>query len=104
MDCFAPLAMTAAFKRPASAVPRCHTPRTAYSPANTPPSSGRRRLKRDVPDQPRLTAIGGGQPVDADIHYGGARLDPVAAHHFRLADRGIDQIGARREFWQIARA
>ena len=36
----------------------------------------------DVADQLRL-ALGRGQPVDADIDHGRARLDPVGAHHFR---------------------
>ena len=47
----------------------------------------------DIADQTGF-AVGIRQPVDADIDHGGARLDPVAAHHFRPADGGINQIGA----------
>ena len=60
--------------------------------------------KRNIADKPRLAAIRRRQPVDADIDHGCARLDPVAAHHFGLADRGIDQVGARGQVRQIARA
>ena len=41
-------------------------------------------------------------PVDADVDHGRARLDPVAAHHFRPADRGDQQIGAAAHRRQIA--
>ena len=49
----------------------------------------------DVADQAGL-AVGGRHAVDADVDHRRARLDPVAAHHFRLADGGIDEVGAAR--------
>ena len=45
-----------------------------------------------------------GDAVDADIDHGRARLDPVAAHHLRPADRGEQQIGAAADRRQIARS
>ena len=67
----------------------------------TPPGTGviapatfKRLRKGHVADQSRF-AVFARQSVDADVDHRGAGLDPVAAHHFRLADGGINQIGAR---------
>ena len=76
----------------------------------TPPGTGviapatfNASCKGHIADQSRL-AVGARQAVDADIDHGGARLDPVAAHHFRLADGGVDQVGAGAQLCEIARA
>ena len=42
--------------------------------------------------------------VDADVDHGRARLDPVAAHHLRLAHGGDQHIGAPAHRRQIARS
>jgi carboxypeptidase PM20D1 len=49
--------------------------------------------KGDIADQTGL-AVNAGQAIYPDIDHRGARLDPVAAHHFRFADGGVNQIGA----------
>ena len=51
----------------------------------------------DVADQPRLAlaALRRRNAVHADVDHHGAGLDPDAAHQFRPADGGDDDIGAR---------
>ncbi len=56
----------------------------------------------DIADDARFAALAG-HPVDADIDHRRARLDPVAAHHLRSADRGDQHIRAAANRRQIAR-
>ena len=43
------------------------------------------------------------QPVDADVDDRRTGLDPVAAHHFRPADGGDQQVGAAAHRRQVVR-
>ena len=68
------------------------------APAIWPPRRRRHRRRAGVlPPSP-------GDAVDADIDHRGAGLDPVAAHHLGLADRGDQDVGAARHRRQVARA
>ena len=61
----------------------------------------RRLGEGDVADDPRL-AVRRRHAVDADVDHGRARLDPVAAHHLRPADRRKQQVGAPADRRQVA--
>ena len=73
----------------------------------TPPGTGRDRAgdplrfgEGDVADQPRFS-LRARHPVDADIDDDGAFLDPGAAHEFRLADGGDQDIGTPQDIRNI---
>ena len=59
------------------------------------PATKARLVIGDVADQP-LASVGENFPVRADIDDDGARLDPVAAHHFRLVRSAATRMSARR--------
>ena len=67
------------------------------------PATATARVEVDVADEPALPS-GAVDAVDADVDHRRARLDPVALHHARPADRGDQDVGAAADRGEVAGA